>query len=54
MNSFKITTFVNNIANFLACSIQDTNTLALLAAIFTQLGDTLATILATKHFCDKH
>ena len=36
MNSFKITTFVNNIANFLACSIQDTNTLALLAAIFTQ------------------
>lgn len=53
MNSFKITTFVNNIANFLACSIQDTNTLALLAAIFTQLGDTLATILATKHFCDK-
>ena len=53
MNSFKITNFVNNIANFLACSIQDTNTLALLAAIFTQLGDTLATILATKDFYDK-
>jgi len=51
MNSFEFTTFINSIANFIACNSSDKE-LALLATVFTQIGDTLATISVTRGLCD--
>lgn len=48
MNPLQITTFINSIANYIAIQIDDDDELALVAAAFTQLGDTLNTILASK------
>lgn len=52
MNSCELVTLVS----FLSCLIADNykdEELAVLAAIFTQLGDSLATILANKDLLDK-
>ncbi len=43
LTAFELTTLVNTLANVLAEKL-DTQSAALAAAIFTQLGDTLATI----------
>ena len=50
MNSFLLTTSINTVANAFACkySIEE---LTLLATMFVQLGDTLATIAAQKTLC---
>ena len=47
MNSLPTTFSVTALAEALAKSLND-NELALLAAVFTQLGDTLATIAAVR------
>ena len=43
LTAFELTTLVNTLANVLSEKL-DTQSAALAAAIFTQLGDTLATI----------
>ena len=52
MTPFQLTTFINSIANFIACDLDDSE-LILLSAVFTQLGDTLATISAQRNICNK-
>ena len=44
---FKLTASITAVANGIACGL-DTSQLNLLSAIFTQLGDTLATISAQR------
>lgn len=48
MNCFGLTTTINTLANAIVCQISDDDELELIAAAFTQLGDTIATILACK------
>ena len=50
MNSLKLTSAVTALANAIACKL-DINEIALLASIFVQLGDTLATIAARENLC---
>ena len=50
MNSLKLTSAVTALANAIACKL-DINEIALLASIFVQLGDTLATIAAGENLC---
>ena len=47
MNSFDVTQLVTLTANFIACN-STAEQLSLLATVFTQLGDTLATIEAVR------
>ena len=54
MNAFKLTNFINSLANFIACNIEDDDDLSLLGAIFTQLGDTITTISIQRSICDKN
>ena len=51
MNGSQITIATTVIANTLACGLSDDD-LTLIAAIFTQLGDTLATISAIRAICN--
>ena len=51
MNSLELTSAVTAIANAIACN-KNLNEIALLASIFVQIGDTLATIVAEKSLCD--
>lgn len=53
MEGLNITSFVTVIANSIACNATD-NELALYAAIFAQLGDTLATIATTRALCENN
>lgn len=50
MNSCELVTYVSSIACVLSKNCQ-TEDLELLAAIFSQLGDTLATILVNNALC---
>lgn len=50
MNACEVTAAVTAIANALACRLTEEE-LALLGAILTQLGDTLATIAAQRSLC---
>lgn len=52
MNPCELSTSVTAIANAIACQLSDDN-LDLAAAIFTQLGDTLATISVQRSLCNK-
>ena len=52
MNSIKLTAAVTALANAIACNYT-LNEIALMAGIFVQLGDTLATIAAQRTLCDK-
>ena len=45
-----LTTAINTLAVVLAAPLSD-NELAMLAAVFTQLGDTLETIAAQRELC---
>jgi hypothetical protein len=50
MNSLNLTSSVTALANIIACKLT-MDEIALLASIFVQLGDTLATIAADKNLC---
>ena len=50
MNSFELTSAVTALANAIACKLS-VDEIALLASIFVQLGDTLATIAARENLC---
>ena len=52
MNSCELTAAVTALANAIACNL-NSEKIALFAAIFVQLGDTLTTIAAQKTMCDK-
>ena len=48
MNSCELVTFVSTITCIISDCIDDDNQLALLSAVFTQLGDSLNTVLTCK------
>ena len=50
MNSLELTGAVTALANSISCQFTTEET-ALLASIFVQLGDTLATIIAREALC---
>ena len=50
MNSLELTSAVTALANAIACKLS-VDDIALLASIFVQLGDTLATIAARENLC---
>ena len=50
MNSLELTSAVTVLANAIACKLS-VDEIALLASIFVQLGDTLATIAAQENLC---
>ena len=52
MNSLELTASITAIANALSCGLSASE-LALLAGIFVQIGDTLATIAAQKALCEE-
>ena len=52
MNSCELVTLVSFLSFLIANNYEDAE-LAVLAAVFTQLGDSLATILANKDLLDK-
>ena len=52
MNSLELTAAVTAMANAIACS-RTASELALIASIFVQLGDTLATIAASQALCEE-
>lgn len=51
MNPCELTASITAIANLLANCVSEEE-LTILAVSFTQLGDTLSTILAQRVFCD--
>ena len=51
MKAFELTTAVTAIANAIACKMTE-NELALVASVFVQIGDTLATIAAERALCE--
>lgn len=52
MNSLELTAAVTAVANAIACNLT-VSELALVASLFVQLGDTLATIAAQKSLCEE-
>ena len=52
MNSFELTATITALANAIACNLTP-GEIALIAGIFVQLGDTLATIAAQKALCEE-
>ena len=50
MNSLELTSAITALANAIACKLS-ADEIALLASIFVQLGDTLATIAARENLC---
>ena len=52
MNSLELTAAVTALANAIACKFS-VGELALVAGIFVQIGDTLATIAAERSLCEK-
>ena len=52
MNSLELTGMVTILANSIACKLT-VDEMALVAGIFVQLGDTLATIAAAENLCSK-
>ena len=51
MNSLELTAAVTALANAIACNLT-LSEIALLASIFVQLGDTLATLAAQRALCE--
>ena len=51
MNALELTSTITALANGIACRLS-VDELALVAGIFVQLGDTLATIAASKTLCE--
>ena len=56
MNNFcrdiEFTTAVNTLATAIAAKFDNVDELAVVGAIFVQMGDTLATIAANRNLCD--
>lgn len=52
MNSLELTSAVTALANALACRLT-TSEISLLASIWVQLGDTLATIATQRALCEE-
>ena len=52
MNSLELTSAVTALANAIACRLT-LNEIALIAGLFVQLGDTLATIAANQALCEE-
>ena len=52
MNSLELTSAITAVANAIACKLT-TSEIALVASIFVQLGDTLATIAASHALCEE-
>lgn len=52
MNSLELTSAVTALANALACRLNPSE-ISLVASLFVQLGDTLATIAAQKALCEE-
>ena len=52
MNPWELTTAITALANALACE-RTPGEIALLAGVFVQLGDTLATIAAQQALCEE-
>ena len=50
MNSLELTSVVTALANAIACKLSPSES-ALVASVFVQLGDTLATIAASHALC---
>ena len=50
MNAIELTTAVTTLANAIACHLT-TSEIAVVAGVFVQLGDTLATIAAQRALC---
>ena len=50
MNSLELTSAVTALANAIACKLS-LDQIALIAGVFVQLGDTLATIAARENLC---
>ena len=53
MKSFELTAAVTAVASSIACNLSD-GELALWASVFVQLGDTLATIAASRAVCGEN
>lgn len=53
MGACELTAFITAVAIAVAKNVQDNDELDLLAASFTQLGDTLATIAAQRALIEK-
>ncbi|MCL2341608.1 MAG: hypothetical protein FWC53_00630 [Firmicutes bacterium] len=53
MTSLEFTSLITAAANFIACEVPDDDTLQLIGASFTQLGDTLTTIGIHRSLCNK-
>ena len=52
MNSLELTSAITALANAIACKLTPSE-IALVAGIFVQLGDTLATIGAVEALCEE-
>ena len=52
MNTLELTSAITALANAIACN-RTPSELALIASIFVQLGDTLATVAAEKALCEE-
>ena len=52
MRTFELTYAITALANTIACKLTP-NELALVASIFVQLGDTIATIAAQQALCEE-
>ena len=52
MKSFELTAAINAIANAISCGLTN-GELALVASIFVQIGDTLATVAAKRALCEE-
>ena len=52
MNSLELTAAVTALANAIACKLTPSEN-ALVASVFVQLGDTLATIAARQALCEE-
>ena len=52
MNSLELTSAVTALANIVACKLTP-GEIALVASVFVQLGDTLATIAAGNALCEE-
>ena len=52
MKSIELTSSITVLANAISCKLSSSE-IALIASIFVQLGDTLATIVAQKALCEE-
>jgi len=54
MSPLELTSFITALANFIACEVTDDDSLGLVGAAITQLGDTITTISLQRALCEKN